>query len=76
MQTDFSFNQTKYIEFIKGIRDRCGKDKIFLFADNCRVHKTPLVLEEMKKLDIEPVWNVPYHYEFNASCERFFSMLK
>ena len=30
----------------------------------------------MKELNIEPVWNVPYRFEFNAACERYWAQLK
>ena len=30
----------------------------------------------MERLNIEPVWNVPYKYEFNEACEKFWAQLK
>ena len=33
-------------------------------------HKTEEVVEKMKELNIEPVWNVPYHCAFNDAVEK------
>ena len=30
----------------------------------------------MKKLNIEPLWNIPYHCEYNDAVEKFWSQLK
>ena len=30
----------------------------------------------MKKLNIVPVWNVPYRFEFNAACEMYWAQVK
>ena len=33
-------------------------------------HKTEEVVDKMKELNIEPVWNVPYHCAFNDAVEK------
>ena len=30
----------------------------------------------MEKLNIVPVWNVPYRFEFNAAVERYWAQVK
>lgn len=30
----------------------------------------------MERLNIEPVWNIPYKYEFNEACEKYWAQLK
>ena len=30
----------------------------------------------MKELNIEPVWNVPYHCSFNDAVEKYWALLK
>ena len=30
----------------------------------------------MEELDIEPVWNVPYHCSFNDAVEKYWALLK
>jgi len=50
-------------------------EKIYLFMDNAGFHKNELVRNHMKKLNIEPVFNVGYRFEFNP-CERLWSQYK
>ena len=50
-------------------------EKVYLFMDNARFHKSEEVAKHMKKLNIEPVYNVAYRFEFNP-CERNFAMIK
>ena len=49
-------------------------DKVYLFLDNSGVHRC--CTEEMDRLNIEPVWNVPYKYQFNEACEKYWAQLK
>ena len=49
-------------------------DKIYLFLDNSGVHRC--CIDVMDTLNIEPVWNVPYRYEFNEACEKYWAQLK
>ena len=48
------------------------EEKVYLFADNATFHKNDLVRKHMKELNIEPVFNVAYRFEFNP-CERLWS---
>ena len=41
--------------------------------DNSKVHP---VYEQMEKLDIKPVWNVPYKFDFNAAVELYWAQIK
>jgi hypothetical protein len=47
-----------------------------MFLDNCRVHYGKKVKEKWAELNIKLVWNVPYRYEFNEACEKFWAQLK
>ena len=47
-------------------------EKIYLFLDGASIHKHDQVKSKMKELNIEPVWNVGYRYEYNP-VERFWS---
>ena len=49
--------------------------KAYLFMDNANYHKNLEVKEEMRKLNIEPVLNVAYRFEYNP-CERMWSKFK
>ena len=50
-------------------------EKAYLFMDNARFHKSEEVILHMKELNIEPIFNVAYRFEFNP-CERLFSQYK
>jgi transposase len=43
--------------------------------DNLAVHKTKEVLETYERLNIKPIFNVPYSPQFNG-IESYFSLLK
>ena len=69
---DYSFDQEKFESFLREVRASAGNDdKLYLFLDNSGVHRC--CTEEMARLNIEPVWNVPYKYEFNEACEKFWA---
>ena len=38
------------------------EEVVYLFLDNASYHKNSEVKEEMKKLNIEPILNVAYHF--------------
>ena len=72
MIEDYSFDEVKFKSFLREVRASVGnEDKIYLFLDNSGVHRS--CTEAMDELDIEPVWNVPYRFEFNAACERYWA---
>ena len=51
---------------IADIRGTIKNDKkAYLFMDNAGYHKNLEVKEEMRKLNIEPVLNVAYRFEYN-----------
>ena len=58
---DFSFDEEKFKSFLREVRASSGNDdKLYLFLDNSGVHRC--CTDEMERLNIEPVWNVPYKY--------------
>ena len=72
---DYSFDEDKFESFLKQVRASVGNDdKVYLFLDNSGVHRC--CTNAMKKLNIEPVWNVPYKYIYNKACESFWAQLK
>lgn len=76
MITDYSFNQEKFIEFLRRLHDAVNGEKVYLFLDNCRVHHGKDVKPVWAELNITPVWNVPYRYQFNDACEKYWSQIK
>ena len=37
-------------------------EKVYLFMDNASFHKNEEVVKHMKKLNIEPIYNVAYRF--------------
>ena len=56
------------------MRDACGDETVYLFLDNCSVHKSSR--SKMAKLNIVPVWNVVYKPEYNLAIENYWAQLK
>ena len=52
-----------------------GDEKVYLFLDNASFHRSKETAAHMKRLNIEPVFNVAYHFTYNA-CERLFGQYK
>ena len=73
---DYSFDQEKFESFLREVRASIGNDeeKVYLFLDNSGVHRA--CSEVIESLNIEPLWNVPYRYEFNEACEKYWAQLK
>ena len=76
MVTDYSFNQDKFIEFLRKLSAAVDGEKVYLFLDNCRVHHGKLVKPIWAELNIVPVWNTPYRFQFNEACEKYWAQLK
>ena len=57
---------------LEHIAGAVGKEKIYLFMDGAGYHKTENVKNKMKELNIEPIINVGYRFEYNP-CERYWS---
>ena len=64
-----------FMQFVEGLREDQGDEKIALFLDNLRVHHTLKVKDLCKKLDIPLVFNLPYSPDYNP-IETYFSLLK
>ena len=42
-----------------------GKERVYLFQDQAGFHRNLEVRKHSEKLNIEPIWNVAYRFEFN-----------
>ena len=60
---------------LESISGAVKDERIYLFLDGASIHKTDPVKKRMKELNIEPVFNVGYRFEYNP-CERLFGQLK
>ena len=59
-----ALDKQNFIEFLKHLRSINEDKKLHCFLDNLKVHKGPEVIEEFERLNIVPIWNVPYRYDF------------
>lgn len=64
-----------FLDFLKELRQRMGNTPIALFMDNLSVHTGKDWEEWWEKLDILPVYNVPYSPQFSP-IEAVFSKVK
>ena len=74
IQKDYSITSETFPEILEAIRDKMGDEKVFLFLDGASYHKGDMKAE-MEKLNIEPVYNVCYRFEFNP-LERLWGQYK
>jgi transposase len=75
LQVDYALTVETFKEMLDSVSGAVDDEKVFLFMDNARFHKSEEVAKHMKKLNIEPVFNVAYRFEFNP-IERLFAMYK
>ena len=65
----------KFVEFLEGLRAKCGDRKICVFMDQLSVHKTKAAQKLYNELEILPIYNVSYQPELNP-IESCFSLVK
>jgi len=70
-----AINTEKFIEFLEQMAEHFKEVKVAVFLDNLSVHKTTAAREAFQRLDIVPIFNVPYSPQFNG-IESYFSILK
>lgn len=70
-----SIDANKFIAFLERLKEHFKDRPFCLFMDNLSVHKTKLVKEILERLEITPIFNVPYSPDFNG-IESFFSLIK
>ena len=63
------------MEVLNNIRDSASNDKIYLMLDNAGIHKGEEVRKHMFSLNIQPIYNVAYKFEYMPN-ERLHSQLK
>ena len=55
------------------VRSAAGDGKVYMFLDNCKVHKARDLKDDWQQLDIQPIWNVPYAPQYNAAIELYWA---
>ena len=63
-----SVDQNKFIEYLVNLRRKNPFDRIAIFMDNLRVHKTTTVKDKLVELGMKWIFNVPYQPD-NNPCE-------
>ena len=71
-----SFKKESFCEFLDLVGAALKGKKAYMFIDNCRMHHANIVADKMKEHKIYPVWNVPYKFEYNDACEKYWAQLK
>ena len=75
MMFDEAVKKEHFIEFLRRLRTINGERRVHCFLDNLKVHKAPEVNQLWAELNIVPIWNVPYHCQFQP-IELVFSQVK
>lgn len=70
-----AFKGEDFILYLQSMRRIHGRKPLALVMDNLGVHKALIVKPYYTKLNITPIWNVPYSPEFNP-IESVFSRVK
>ena len=70
-----SISAPQFIDFLKSLSAMYDEKPFAVFLDNLAVHKTKEVMETYERLNIKPIFNVPYSPQFNG-IESYFSLLK
>ena len=65
----------EYIKFLEQLPEKYFHEPLVIFMDNLMVHRTNEVKAVYKRLNITPVYNVPYSPQYNG-IESYFSILK
>ncbi len=61
--------------FLEQLSNEYDGEQIAVFMDNLSVHKTKDVQEAYERLNIIPIFNIPYSPDFNG-IESYFSLVK
>jgi len=60
------FDRWDTIKFLRMIRHQHRRRKLAVFWDNCSIHKTQEIKDEVRRLNIKLIHNVPYKPEYNG----------
>ena len=62
-----SVDGEKFIEYLDGLYIENKHERVAIFLDNLRVHKSEKVIMKLDELDIEVIYNVPYQPDYNPA---------
>ena len=72
---DKSVNTEKFVSFLRNFKSKHGKTGFHLYLDNLAVHRTKIVKDSFREMEIIPIYTAPYSPELNP-IEFVFSFLK
>ena len=61
---DSAVTKDSFCLFLEKLQRQNRGVPINIFLDNLQVHKTHQVLSAMERWSMQPIWNVPYRYDF------------
>ncbi len=61
-----AFTKVLFMEFLRGLHNRCRQQPIAILMDNPRIHPEEEVEAYADKFDIRILWNVKYRADFNG----------
>jgi transposase len=60
--------------FLQKLKDKFRDRRLVIFMDNLQVHKSSDVKKEYERLDIIPIYSIPYSPEYNGIESTFFTI--
>ena len=72
---EFSVNVDRFIEYLSGVKEANGDEKICIFMDNLSAHTSDRAKAAMREHGFRMIYNVPYSPEYNP-IEFVFSQFK
>ena len=70
-----SISTPQFVEFLEQLSTKFGGRQFSIFLDNLMVHRSNATKEVYRRLNITPIFNIPYSPQFNG-IESYFSLVK
>jgi len=61
-----SYNAEAFCGFLRRLSAQMGGRPLAMLLDNCRIHHARAAQAELQRLNISPLWNVPYRADLNG----------
>jgi len=61
-----SYNAEAFGGFLERLSAQLGGRPAAMLLDNCAIHHAKATIAKMQRLDIKPLWNVPYRADLNG----------
>ena len=70
-----SITSVEFVKFLEELSEKYSGQPLYIFMDNLQVHKSVAAREAYTKLNITPIYNIPYSPQFNG-IESYFGLVK